>query len=751
MGYPLGLTDSPIMLVCAKCEFENPEHNRFCQNCGHPLRIVSAIVMRQASTDACDPAPSTDGISAAAASIATEPPATSDINRFALEHSGTDDSTLAAHESDDKPEDTASHPSHLTAAAASTPLSGEFLDAANRYQLQSPQVERPVAPGQELEAEVIDCHPGDPSPLDALQTALLEAESSTESIEVTLMEQLPVAAHPYIKLQNKLFPVLPELYAAWQQDDYTVLLLENRTQLTQLSDTWSDQIADPLQQVHWFFEMTDLWHALAPWHGQASLLKQDNLCVDEDRILCLRRLYCQPTPNGKQLIELGQFWEDLLRTLPNVLAPLKQLAHDVAGGEIDQLQPLQSELAQIADTLQAQSQPELVLNPESIPKTETEASPDSWEADEQGDLDAEAVSNKPEASVSESGVEEQSSRVIAETDSDNTADLETVLEEDIEAVSTNLHDVAASLIGTDINNNNELPPPDEEDETDFAESTMVLPMVLVGLDEAGQTHVGQQRDHNEDSFYIRTELHKQEIPSGRKLAAKGLYILCDGMGGHEGGEVASALAVQTLQAYFEQHWGEDLPPEESIQTAIAEANRAIYDLNIQDERSGSGRMGTTLVMVLLQDTQAVVAHVGDSRLYRYSRRLGLQQATIDHEVGQREIKRGVEPAIAYARPDAYQLTQALGPRDSEDIRPSVNYIDLNEDTLFVLCSDGLSDNDLLETHCTSHVDPLLRSRHDLEEGVADLIELANVQNGHDNITVIAVRVKVRPNLEKLRN
>jgi len=161
-------------------------------------------------------------------------------------------------------------------------------------------------------------------------------------------------------------------------------------------------------------------------------------------------------------------------------------------------------------------------------------------------------------------------------------------------------------------------------------------------------------------------------------------------------------------------------------------------------------MGTTLVMLLVQDTEVAIAHVGDSRLYRYTRKRGLEQITIDHEVGQREIQRGVDPDIAYARPDAYQLTQALGPRDEHFIKPDVQYLELNEDTLLLLCSDGLTDNDLLENHWQSHIEPLISSQANLDQGVRQLIDLANQCNGHDNITAIAVRAKVRPNLEHLR-
>jgi protein phosphatase len=184
-----------------------------------------------------------------------------------------------------------------------------------------------------------------------------------------------------------------------------------------------------------------------------------------------------------------------------------------------------------------------------------------------------------------------------------------------------------------------------------------------------------------------------------------------------------------------------------LKGAVQAANQAIYDQNQSDSRLGSGRMGTTLVMMLLCDTVAAVVHVGDSRLYRYTRKRGLEQVTLDHEVGQREILRGIDPQMAYSRPDAYQLTQALGPRDESFVNPDVQFIEVNEDTLFLLASDGLTDNDLLESNIQEAVDPLLSSQSSLDQGVKLLIDLANRQNGHDNITVLAVRAKVRPNLQ----
>ena len=218
------------------------------------------------------------------------------------------------------------------------------------------------------------------------------------------------------------------------------------------------------------------------------------------------------------------------------------------------------------------------------------------------------------------------------------------------------------------------------------------------------------------------------------------------MGGHAAGEVASALSVESLQNYFQKHWQDKLPDEETIKQAIWQTNQKVYDINLKNSRSGSGRMGTTLVMVLVQDNKAAIAHVGDSRIYRISRKWDLEQLTVDHEVGQREIQKGVEPDIAYGRADAYQLTQAIGPRDNAFVQPDVTFIDINEDSLFLLCSDGLSDNALLEQSWEKHLLPLLSSRANLDQGVKELIELANEHNGHDNITAVLVRVKVRPNL-----
>ncbi|XFA74146.1 serine/threonine phosphatase [Thermosynechococcaceae cyanobacterium Okahandja] len=281
--------------------------------------------------------------------------------------------------------------------------------------------------------------------------------------------------------------------------------------------------------------------------------------------------------------------------------------------------------------------------------------------------------------------------------------------------------------------------------------TALLPRQLVQVEIAAQTDVGRDRHHNEDVYLMNHRQQLRVTPSGQQLNVQGVFVLCDGMGGHAEGEVASSLATKTVYEYFEQTWpwqGE-LPSADEVRKAIYRANEVIFEANEHNAKTGSGRMGTTLVMALVDNYHLRIGHVGDSRIYRFTKRHGLEQLTIDHEVGQRLIQQGVEPEIAYARPDAYQLTQALGPRSNQSIAPDVTDIAIDEDTLILLCSDGLSDNRCLETHIISHLVPMLDFSVPLSQTLRQLIELGNQVNGHDNLTAIALRFKLRSSLSCL--
>jgi len=654
------------MFACPQCQFENPIENRFCQRCGNPLKALRAIVVRSsvqssARQDSTDPSLSkaSDQPSQIAEKFAETPPAT------------------------------------LAAVLTEAP----YLDGDKRYKLRQP-LDQERAFGEEIELGILDCHPATESPI----AQLLGAEGRVNH-QISLEEILPALAYPYWKLQDQFFPVIPELQAAWEDETLTILVLEDRTTWKSLPEICGTSTLESLELIHWFYEMTELWEGLAAFRAEPSLLRPQNLLVDDDQILCLKRLIYRPGDRPCRLKDLGILWQGLLQTSPDTpFKTLETLAIDLGTGTLTDILEVKERLANIADSIQGAA------------AAEAKAHPDLTDTDSEIELPA---TLPPELAIAEEDDEK----------------LPISLEDDLllDDEQTTADDEEPEMV--------------EESVSDLP--TMALPMKLYRIDEVGRTHVGRQRAHNEDCFHIETRLQRTDSPSGPNLEAQGLYILCDGMGGHAGGEIASSLAVETLRGYFATHWQEGLPDEETIKAGILQANQMIFEQNEVEGRTGAARMGTTLVMVLLADNQAVVAHVGDSRLYCLTRQ-GLRQTTVDHEVGQREIKRGVEPAIAYARPDAYQLTQALGPRSNREIAPSIAPLHITQDTLLLLCSDGLSDNDLLETHTETHVKPLLRSRTDLDEGVADLIDLANEHNGHDNITAIAIRVKVRPNLDAIQ-
>ncbi len=588
------------------------------------------------------------------------------------------------------------NPEEKESPTAPLPLGiGDYLDSQQRYQLLEPLPKNTeeISTHREVCVRVLDCQPYQITPLKVILAK--QPQNSPNSVAGDF-ENFPPLAQTYIALQSQLHKGIPPIHDAWQQDGMEVVLLEDRSHWQSLLQLWQENTTTSLQILECFYQITQLWELLAPFDACSSLLELSNLCLDEDQSLALQRLYVGDTHLTKNISpETGISNTDGEKP-PLTLQALGEAWHNLFSKS--QRTQFGSMLNLLADLEQGK-----IVTPTDLQSR-------------LGDISDELQENYPESSH------------------DNNDTNDSVGEQNGDSVEMT---ASATILQSDT----------LEDATAISDDlpTVNLPMQLSSLDDAGYTDVGKQRNHNEDCYGIETEISKVELPKSRTLKARGLYILCDGMGGHAGGEVASELAVNTLREYFQIHWtGKQLPNEEVISQGVIAANQAIFDLNQSDARSGVGRMGTTLVMVLIQDNKLAVAHVGDSRLYRLTSKQGLEQVTVDHEVGQREIARGVEASIAYARPDAYQLTQALGPRDANSLAPDVQFLEINEDTLFILVSDGLSDNDLLVTHWETHLLPLLSSGANLDTGVKDLIDLANEYNGHDNITAVLIRAKVRP-------
>lgn len=288
------------------------------------------------------------------------------------------------------------------------------------------------------------------------------------------------------------------------------------------------------------------------------------------------------------------------------------------------------------------------------------------------------------------------------------------------------------------------------------------------LQVVGATDVGVQRSHNEDTCYPVTA-HAQSYDD---LSPR-LTIVCDGIGGHEGGEVASQLAVQSLQLQVRAllteiaQQSEPMPPDllaEQLAAIVRVVNNMISAQNDEQERESRRRMGTTLVMAL-QIPQRVtlsngaiannahelyLVNVGDSRAYWITQHY-CHQLTVDDDVITREIKQGRSLyRDVLKRADAGALTQALGTRDSQFLNPSVQRFILEEDGLLLLCSDGLSDNSLVEQSWSEYADRVLKEKVSLESVVQSWIDLANQKNGHDNTSIVLTYCHVSPSLSEIR-
>lgn len=635
-----------MILVCPDCQFENPDTNKYCQRCGTSLEqrdcpeCGTPVDWHAKDCPNCGAFIGKTGIAIVS--------------------------------------------STSTSAPDSVPLTQ--IDPEHRYQLLTDTVS-PTAETQQL--SVWDQQPLQKTFLEHLvsaQSALgespdIDVDATQETTNVGFWQRLGVSdvAIPYLVLQESLAPAIPVLQDTWTYQEQTFVLIEDRAAWDSLLTIWSDDAIPFSQLLYWLNETLRLWTELQQFGVIQSLLELDNLCLDEDQTLCLRKLHSPPalaTSEPPDLMLLARLWQQLFNQSGRTLyGPIAALLHDFNTGSYETVEALHQALQAIAASESEAS--------ESAPQN-TAAAPT--------EPDPNLLPQQP-------------------TDPDKMV----------------YQGVADDL------------------------PTVVLPMQLLSVMDSGFTEIGEQRNHNEDHFGIETTVRRQENAMGYLVQVDGLYIVCDGMGGHAAGEVASAMAVETIQQYLQTHWSDrtQMPDQDTICEAILTANQKIYDVNLQNARSGSGRMGTTLVMLLVQNANIAIAHVGDSRAYRVTRKHGIEQLTLDHEVGQREILRGVEPEDAYARPDAYQLTQALGPRSNDSVKPDVRYLELKEDTLFFLCSDGVSDGDFLEEHYEDCLTPLISSRANLSQGLVELIDAANAFNGHDNLTGIVIRVKMRPTAEPM--
>jgi len=261
------------------------------------------------------------------------------------------------------------------------------------------------------------------------------------------------------------------------------------------------------------------------------------------------------------------------------------------------------------------------------------------------------------------------------------------------------------------------------------------------------TDTGLLREHNEDACYPPTN---QAITLAH--GQNPLAIVCDGIGGQEGGEIASQLAIETLPREINRSPTTDIelyPDSHSLvlEQAIRVTNDLISQRNDQESRQDRQRMGTTLVMAFAQAQEMYAAHVGDSRIYWITAH-SCHQVTVDDDLASREVKLGYllyRDAIQY--PNAGALVQALGMSSATNLHPTVQRLIIDQDCVFLLCSDGLSDYDRVEQYWDSEILPLLQGEKTVTAVGESLLQLANQKNGHDNSTIALVYCRVVPAAE----
>jgi len=244
----------------------------------------------------------------------------------------------------------------------------------------------------------------------------------------------------------------------------------------------------------------------------------------------------------------------------------------------------------------------------------------------------------------------------------------------------------------------------------------------------GQSDVGMHRANNEDCFLIDDSL--------------GLYVVCDGMGGHFAGEVAAQEAAQALREFLGQDRltldelskkGDLAGAQELVVHAVRHASRVVRD---KGEQSGHGGMGTTVTLLLALGDRAVIASVGDSRAY-HCRDKSTSLLTQDHTLANEMLIAGeISPEQAKESPFRHYLTRTVGTQ--EDVEVDTLVAHLIPGDLFLLCTDGL----------TCYFD----SAHDLgqymfnnpSEIPPELVAYANSRGGKDNVTALVVHVEEGP-------
>jgi len=237
-----------------------------------------------------------------------------------------------------------------------------------------------------------------------------------------------------------------------------------------------------------------------------------------------------------------------------------------------------------------------------------------------------------------------------------------------------------------------------------------------------RSDVGKIRSTNEDSYYLDKD-NKQ------------VFIVADGMGGHNAGEIASKMAIESISTSIKKYLENNCKTSNIfnsnvIKEAIWEANKIIHQHSLS--HNGCDGMGTTLTVSVILKDHVYIGHIGDSRAYILKNN-ELIQLTQDHTLVSELVKNGsITEMEAKAHPKRNIITKAVG--TEEIIEPDIIKYKISKDSILILCTDGLTNaitNDEIKNS--------FMNSNNIQETCNSLVNLANIRGGYDNITILAIR------------
>ena len=236
-----------------------------------------------------------------------------------------------------------------------------------------------------------------------------------------------------------------------------------------------------------------------------------------------------------------------------------------------------------------------------------------------------------------------------------------------------------------------------------------------------KSDIGKVREINQDYYYISNSLDEVQ-----------LYMLADGMGGYNGGEIASKLAIQSAKSYIENNFKEIEKDKESIIQLVGSsmeyANMVVYEKSRENQELEG--MGTTLEVCLIYNNRAFIGHIGDSRIYRIRKEF-MRKLTQDHSYVQKLVKDGtITKEEAENHPKKNMLMKALG--CNAFVEPDVSVKGFLRDDILLISSDGL-------TNMVKQEDIFKIAKGNIEKAPIRLVDLANENGGLDNITVVVIK------------